>query len=171
MRQIAQPRGLVDRRARVVALVAQLHVAGVHPDAQLDRREIRPLQLQRARHRVAGARERRDEAVALALLDGADAVVLRDEFRGGPIHARDRGRHRLRLGLPQLGRALDVGKQQRHRAGRQQLGHVNVAPLSRAHASQHAPPVGGKTSAQRRIYAPSSCAFTPQGGWSCFVRA
>ena len=42
--QVAQPRGLVDRRARVVALVAQLHVAGVNPDTKLDRGEIGPLQ-------------------------------------------------------------------------------------------------------------------------------
>ena len=64
----------------------------------------------------------------------------------------DRGRHRLRLACPQLRRALDVGKQQRHRAGRQQLGHVNIAPLSRAHASQHQASTTGKTSAQRRIF-------------------
>ena len=78
--QVAQPSGLVDRRARVVALVAQLHVAGVHPDPQLDRRQIRPLQLQRACHRIAGPGERGDEAVAFALFDRAHAVVLGDEL-------------------------------------------------------------------------------------------
>ncbi len=33
MRQIAQPGGAVDRRTDVVALVAQLHLSGVHTDA------------------------------------------------------------------------------------------------------------------------------------------
>ncbi len=53
VRQIAQPRGAVDGRADVVAFVAQLHLAGMHPDAQPDRGQRRPLQLQRAGHRVA----------------------------------------------------------------------------------------------------------------------
>jgi hypothetical protein len=80
VRQVAQPRGLVDRRARVVALVAQTDVAGVHPDAQPDRRKIRALEFQRARHRVACAGERGDEAVAFTLFDWAHTVVLRDEL-------------------------------------------------------------------------------------------
>ena len=45
VRQIAQPCGPVDRRADVVAFVAQLHLAGVHADAQPDRRQRCPLQL------------------------------------------------------------------------------------------------------------------------------
>ena len=132
--QVAQPSGLVDRRAGVVAFVAQLHVAGVNSDAKLDRGEFGALQVQRAPHRVAGARERGNEAVALTLFDRAYPAVLGDERRGGPVQKSDGGRHRLRPVIPQLCRALDIGKQQRHRAGRQQLGHVNIAPLSRAHA-------------------------------------
>ena len=46
--QIAQPRGAVDRRTDVIAFVAQLHLAGVHADAQPDRGQRRPLQLQRS---------------------------------------------------------------------------------------------------------------------------
>ena len=33
MRQVTQPRGPVDGRTDVVALIAQLHLAGVHADA------------------------------------------------------------------------------------------------------------------------------------------
>ena len=79
--EIAQPCGPVDRRADVVAFVAQLHLAGVHADAQPDRRERRPLQVQRARHRVAGAGERDHEAVALALLDRPHPAVGGDACR------------------------------------------------------------------------------------------
>ena len=75
MRQIAQPRRPVDRRAGVVALIAQLHLAGMYADAQPDRSQRGPLQRQRAGHRVAGARERGHEAVALALLDRAHPVM------------------------------------------------------------------------------------------------
>lgn len=41
--QIAQSRSPVDGRTRVVALVAQLHLARVHPDSQPDRRKRCPL--------------------------------------------------------------------------------------------------------------------------------
>jgi hypothetical protein len=40
VRKIPQAGSLVDRRARVVALVAQLHLAGIDADAQLDRRKV-----------------------------------------------------------------------------------------------------------------------------------
>jgi hypothetical protein len=103
VRKVAQSSRLVDRGARVVALVAQLHIAGVHADAQLDRRQIRPLQLQRTRHSVAGAGKCGYKAVAFTLFDRAHTVVLGDELGGGLIHACDRGRHRLGLGRPQLG--------------------------------------------------------------------
>ena len=124
--EIAQPRGAVDRRADVVALVAQLHVAGVHADAQLDRRQRCPLQVQGTSHRVGGAGERDDEAVALALLDGPHTVVGGDRIGQCLVEARDRGLHRLGLGLPQPRRTLDVGQQQRDRSGRKlaHAGHV-----------------------------------------------
>ena len=167
VRQIPDSRRLVDRGTCVVSFVAHLHITGVHADAQLDRGEVSKLQIERTCHCVAGACKGGHEAVAFALFDRPYAVVLGNDFVSRPVQTGQRGRHRLRLGLPELGRALDVGEQQRHRAGRQQLGHVNVAPVSRAHASQHPPPLVGKTSAQRRIYAPSlPRASTPQGGWS-----
>ena len=122
--EVAQPRGAVDRRADVVAFVAQLDVAGVHADAQLDRCQRRPLQLQRAGHRVGGAGERDDEAVALALLDRSHTVVGGDRVGQRLVEARDRGLHRVGLGLPQARRTLDVGQQQRHRSGRK-LAHAS----------------------------------------------
>lgn len=36
VREIAYPRCLVDRRARVIVFVSQLHISGVHADAQFD---------------------------------------------------------------------------------------------------------------------------------------
>ena len=66
MGQVAQPCGPIDGRAEVAGLVAKLHLAGVHADAQPDRGERRPLQLQGTRHRVAGTRERDHEAVPAA---------------------------------------------------------------------------------------------------------
>ena len=41
--KVAEPGGAVDRRSDVVAFIAQLHVAGVQADAQLDRRQWGPL--------------------------------------------------------------------------------------------------------------------------------
>ena len=83
--QIAQPRRPVDRRADVIALVAQLHIAGMHPDAQPDRRQRRPLQLKRARHRISGTRKRDHEAVALALLDRAHTAMGGDDVAQQPV--------------------------------------------------------------------------------------
>jgi hypothetical protein len=47
----------------------------VQPDADADRRQHGQLQLQCAGHRVAGAGERDDEAIALALFDGPHTAV------------------------------------------------------------------------------------------------
>ncbi len=80
MAQIAQPRGPIDRRAGVIALIAHLDFAGMHPDAQPDRGQRRPLQLQRRRHRIRSPGERRHEAVALTLLDRAHPVVDADRL-------------------------------------------------------------------------------------------
>ena len=43
MRQIAQPRGPIDRRARVVGLATQLDLPGVHPDPDPDRGQRAPV--------------------------------------------------------------------------------------------------------------------------------
>ena len=81
--------------------------------------------LQRAGHRVRGAGERDDEAVALALLDGPHAVVGGDRVGQRLVEALDGGLHRLGLGLPQPRRTLDVGQQQRDRSSRK-LAHVSA---------------------------------------------
>ena len=151
VRQIPDSRRLVDRGTCVVSFVAHLHITGVHADAQLDGGEVSKLQIERTCHCIAGACKGSHEAVAFALLDRSDAVVLGNDFVSRPVQKGQRGRHRHGLGLPELGRAFDVGEQQRHRAGGQQLGHINVTPVSRAHASQHPTLPIRKTSAQRRI--------------------
>src|SRR6185437_2457642 len=76
------------------------------------------------------------------------------------IQPRHRGRHLLRLALPQPRRALDVGQKQRHRSGRQ-LAHAQVPPahrphvraaVSAVHASQRPAIPHDRTSAKTRIY-------------------
>ena len=116
--EVAKPSGAVDRRADVVAFVAQLDLAGVDADPQPDRRKWSALQRQRARDRIAGAGEGDDEAVALPLLDRADAAVGGDQVRQRGIQPSNRGSHLCGLGLPQPRRTLDVGEQQRHRSCR-----------------------------------------------------
>ena len=161
--EVAQPRGAVDRRADVVAFVAQMHVAGVHADSQLDRCQRGPLQLQRAGHRVGGAGERDDEAVALALLDGPDTVMGGDDVGQCLIEPLDGCLHGLGLGLPQPRRTLHVGQQQRDRSSRK-LAHVRanvwVAPASFAHASQHAVTCSVETSAKSPIVVAWICVYT-----------
>ena len=101
--QVAQPCGAVDRRADVVAFVAQLHLAGVHADAQPDRGQRRSLQLQRTRHRVGGTSERHHEAVAFTLLDRPHPVVGGDQVGQRAVEPRDRSRHFARAGSPIAG--------------------------------------------------------------------
>jgi hypothetical protein len=122
-----------------------------------------PLQLQSARHRVAGTRERNHEAIAFALFDRPHTIMGGDDVGHRPIQQRDRSPHLVRLGLPQSRGALDVGEHERHRSRRQQLAHNQVAPVHRrrlraginlAHASQHAGTAYRKTPAHTRIYDP-----------------
>ena len=147
VRQVAQPGGAVDGRTDVVALVPQLHLAGMHADAQLDRCQCCPLQRKGAVHRVAGTGERHDEAVALALFDRTHPAVGGQQVGKSDVEPCDSVRHLRRLGLPQPRRAFDVGQQQRHRSGGK-LAHEYVAPLSFAHASQH--PVAAAAKHQRK---------------------
>ena len=60
--------------ADVVGFVAQLDLAGMHPNAQSDRRQRSALQIQGAGHGVAGAGERDDKTVALTLFDWSYTV-------------------------------------------------------------------------------------------------
>jgi hypothetical protein len=74
------------------------------------------------------------------LLDRAYPVVRGDEFGNRAIQQGDRDRHRLWLLFPQPRRALDIGEQQRHRAGRKHTTHVDVTFVTRADGSQHLAP-------------------------------
>ena len=118
MAEIAQPRRSVDGGADVIAFIAQLHLTGVHTDAQSDRRQRGTLQFQRTGHRVAGSRECNDEAVALALLHRPHPTMSGDQIRSCIIQPCERSCHLVGLGFPQLRGALDVGQQQRHGARR-----------------------------------------------------
>jgi hypothetical protein len=116
MAEVAQPRRSVDGGADVIAFIAQLHLTGVHTDAQSDRRQWGSLQFQRTGHRVTGSRECYDEAVALTLLHRSHPAMSGDEIRSCIIQPCERGRHLVGLGFPQLRGAFDVGQQQRHGA-------------------------------------------------------
>ena len=170
--QIPQPCGAVDGRAGVVAVIAQLNLARVHPDAQPDRCQRRPLQLQRAGHRIRRPCERHHETVALTLLDRAHTIVGGDDLRHRLIQTSDGHGHLAGLGLPQPRRTLHVSQQQRHRARRQKPAHAKIAPVHQrciraridvAHASQHAATTCGKTSAQtRRLQPIARVSMTPE---------
>ena len=73
--QIPDARRSVDAGTGVVALVVHLRLSGMHTDAQPDRGQRRPLQLQCARSRLARAGERDHKAVALTLLDRPHPAV------------------------------------------------------------------------------------------------
>ena len=116
--EIAQAGRPVHGRAHVVALVAQLRLAGVEADTEPDGGQRGPLQIEGAGHGFGGAGEGDHEAVALALLHGAHPSMAGDRFTEDAIEARHGLGHGLRLGFPQPGRAFDVGQQKRDRAGR-----------------------------------------------------
>ena len=99
--QVAQSGRAIDGRADVVALIPQPYLASVDPDAQPNRRQRRPLQIQGAGDRVGRPAECDHEAVALTLLDRSYAVVGCDRFAQCLVQACHRGGHHLGLGLPQ----------------------------------------------------------------------
>ena len=69
---------------------------------------------------ASDAREKAaDHAVALTLLDRPDAAVERDGRVEELVVTGDRGRRLVGARLPELRRALDVGEEERHRAGRE----------------------------------------------------
>jgi transcriptional regulator with XRE-family HTH domain len=154
------------------------------PDPQPDRGQRRSLQPQSTRHRVGCPPERHHEAVAFTLFDRPHPAVLGDDLGQDAIQPLNSGAHLLGLGLPQPCGAFDVGKKQRHRSGRQQLAHAQLAPVhqrrrlragvSFAHASQHARTAYGETSALTRrsrpvggaIYDPVTTFSTRSGRWS-----
>ena len=167
--QIAQPRGAVDRRADVVALVAQLHLAGVHADAQPDRRQRRPLQLQRARHRVGWRGRTRPRSCR-----------PRPARPGAPRHGRRRRRPacdraaRRRPSSPRAGSPTAASSPRRRPAATspfrsassltpRSLQFSGASARSFAHASQHAATRAAKHQRKRvdsrrvamRMYDPS----------------
>ena len=111
VREVAQPRGAIDRRSDVVSLAAQMYVAGVHADAQLDRCQRRSLQCECAANGVGGTGERDDEAVALALFDGPYPAMSSDRLGQGLIEA-----FRLRTSWPRAASPTGASNLRRRRA-------------------------------------------------------
>ena len=144
-----QPGATDDGPAHVVALVAQLRLAGVHRHAHPQPRQLRrqgPLGLHRRSHRVAGAGEGGHHAVTFALLHRPDPTVGGDGVVEQFVMAGDGRAHVGRSFLPQPARPLHVGQQERHRPRRQQelvphrisLHHERSAQhRQRVHATHH----------------------------------
>ena len=125
------PGGPVQGRAVVVA-VALERLARVdrdpHPQAEPGRPRLGQdpgADVEGGEHGVARPREDGEGGVALALgLDQA-AVGPVDHLADELVVAGERVRHRVGLGLPQRRRALDVGEEERHDAGRQVPAHCH----------------------------------------------
>ena len=119
------PCAAVDGRA-VVVVVAQLGLAGVEADADLDRARRRPgLGGEGALDREGGGhgagRGGEDGETAVTFATGADvlAVVLANGVLEEEIVAGKGRAHRLRERFPERGTAFDVGEEERHRPTRE----------------------------------------------------
>ena len=100
MRQITQPRGAVDPRCREPIVIMKLHLTGAHPDAQPDRQQRGPLQLQRGRHRIGGPGERHLKTVTLAMFDRPHPAMGSDDIGHEFVQAAHRGGHDARACPP-----------------------------------------------------------------------
>ena len=129
-----------DRRTEVVPGIAQANLAGVerHPHAHFPTRgprllRERALHVERRGHRVRRPREGADHTVAFTLFDRAHAAVQRDGRFEQLVVTGDRDRRLVGTRLPELRRALDVGEQEGHRAGRELgfdgFGHIRVCQV------------------------------------------
>jgi hypothetical protein len=121
-----ESRGAVRRRPVVVA-VAQLGLARVDAHTDPQREPVGPrlarereLRVDRRRDRVVRRGEHGVHTVAGRLHD--ETVVELDRGPEDLVVAGECGRHRRGLFLPEAGRALDIGEQERDRP-RRQLGH------------------------------------------------
>jgi 3-oxoacyl-[acyl-carrier protein] reductase len=131
VRNISEASSAGDGRADVVVGVSELYLASVNADSQPHRFKVGPLEVDRASRCGRRPRERDNEAVALALLDGTDTTVSRGTVLERLVEARDRRSHDDRILLPQTGRALDVGEEQRHRSHRQGSRSRGAPPVLR----------------------------------------
>ena len=131
--------------AAVVAFAAEHDLTGVdgHPHPQ--RGSLRPrFGLQRllgvegggdgVRRSLEGGQHR----IALALLDRAHPTMGGDGLIEQGVEASDRRRHHLGSALPGRGGRLDIGEQERHRAGGQRASPGRHRRQSRARRAGHA---------------------------------
>ena len=130
-----QPGATVDGSTEVVT-VADGRDAGVHTDAHLEVESLgglheRELHGERGLDRAAGVLERHGKAVTGG---GEDvAVVLPDDRTDPPVVLGERFGHRVRRSVPERGRALDVGEEERDIALRwtHRRGHPDRHPATR----------------------------------------
>ena len=121
MSEAEQTRRPIECRTIVVA-VAEFGIAGMHGNAHTNRCRLGPrfgaqraLNGQRRFQCIRSRRKDGQEAVSRHLYDAA-AMTL-DAVPQQCVMAGQRGPHRLALGVPKTGAALDVGEQKREGAG------------------------------------------------------
>ena len=146
---VPEPRTADDRGALVVARIAKIDLTRVerHPDPHLRRLgpgllAERPLHIQSRRERFGRLRERGDDTVALALLDRPNATVKLDRRIEQGMVASDRRGGDLFARLPDAGRSLDVGQQQRDRPGRESTSGRHLCMLPQLLRSRRRPLIG-----------------------------
>jgi hypothetical protein len=139
---IQEPRRAVERRPEVI-VTSHLGTARVQRHAHPQWFRQRPrlydecaLGGQRGCQRVRRLGEGREDAIADGLED--HAPVRGDALLHQGIVAGERGRHRVRMSLPQLRAAFDVGEQKRDRSLRQRH-HGLLERLGGQRQSVHRP--------------------------------
>jgi hypothetical protein len=108
--QDTEATGPARRHAKVIPLVAQLHLAGVQRDSEPKGSQRCDLHIERTRHRVRRSSERHDKAVAFALLHRPNATVSGHQAVQRAVERLDGGGHRVRIGFPKMRRAFDIGE-------------------------------------------------------------
>ena len=122
----AQPSASDHRLTEVVALVAQLGLAGVDGHAHVEVGALWPflaeepsLRVDRGGDGVGRACECGHDAVAFSLLDWPNATMVSDRLVEDLVVPRNRHRHRAGRVLPPSSRSFDVGQQEGHRPCRE----------------------------------------------------
>jgi hypothetical protein len=153
-----QPRTAMDRGAGVVARIAQHGLTGVQRDTHAQIHALRPrvapqrpLQIECARDCIRRSHEHADRTVTLALLLRKHPATRPHRLDEQVVAARHHARHHLAPLLPQQGRALDIGQQERHRPSRDNRHRVLVNSTHRNHDRlvHHPKPAPPRTSLHR----------------------
>ena len=135
-----QPSTAMDRGTCVVTRIAQHRVPGVqcHTHAHIHTlrprlASQRPLQIECARNRIRRSHEHGDRTITLTLLLWTHPATRLRDLGEQVVTARHHRRHHLAPLLPQQGRALNIGQQERHRPSRDDRHGILVNSAHRNH--------------------------------------